>query len=113
FDRNGLDPWSAEWTATARSLEQKLRLIGGLTVDYIADSYRPGIPGVLLSDQKKSPTFARNLAVFLRDYDPPIFLDQGMIDSGFLRIASICLRADDAETIARAVASFVTQQREV
>jgi L-seryl-tRNA(Ser) seleniumtransferase len=113
FDRNGLNTWTAEWTAIARSLEQKLRLIGGLSVDYIADSYRPGIPGVLLSDQKMSPTFAKDLAMFLRDYDPPIFLDQGMIDSGVLRIASICLRADDAETIARAVASFVKQQHKI
>jgi hypothetical protein len=42
----------------------------------------------------------------LRDYAPPIFLDQGAIDQGVLQIAAICLRDEDVEIVGSAVEAF-------
>ena len=67
------------------------------------------MPGLVLSSHDKDPGFAKALAAHLRDYDPPIFLDQGAIEQGVLQIAAICLREEDVATIGEAIQSFVAQ----
>ena len=107
FDRNEFEPWKAKWRAIAKALEAGLRSLEGLSVQVIEDSYRPGIPGILLSNRTKDPRFARSLATYLRDHDPPIFCDQGAMDDGLLKVVTICLQLQHVETIVGAVRSFV------
>ena len=111
FDRDGLVPWQSHWRSIAETLHGKLKSLKELSVELIEDSYKPGIPGLALSSRSKEPHFARSLATHLRDHDPPIFFDQGAIDAGILKIATICLRQQDIETIVRAVRSFLHAQR--
>jgi D-glucosaminate-6-phosphate ammonia-lyase len=107
FERDEFGPWKVGWRAIAEALEVKLGSVEGLSVQFIEDSYRPGIPGILLSNRAKDPQFARSLATYLRDHDPPIFFDQGAMESGLLKVATICLQQRDIETIVDAVRSFV------
>jgi L-seryl-tRNA(Ser) seleniumtransferase len=106
FDREGFDPWQASWQAIIERLLARLKSVNGISVTRVSDSYRPGVPGLLLSSREKDPGFAHALAKHLRDYDPPIFLDQGAIDQGVLQIAAICLRDEDVEIVGSAIEVF-------
>jgi D-glucosaminate-6-phosphate ammonia-lyase len=112
FDRDGIDPWKKEWQSMATALQAGLEAIADLSVEYLENSYRPGIPGVTLTSRHRDPNFARALATFLRDFDPPIFLDQGAMDGGVLKIASICLRPSDVPVIIGAVKSFCERKND-
>lgn len=106
FDRHEIEPWKEGWRTIAEELHSKLSALEDLSVQFIENSYRPGIPGVLLSNRTQDPGFAKALATHLRDYDPPIFLDQGAMDSGILKISTICLKLPDVAVIVQAVKSF-------
>jgi D-glucosaminate-6-phosphate ammonia-lyase len=107
FARKEFGPRKAEWLEIAKALEARLGELRGLSVAFIENSYRPGIPGLLLSSRSKDAQFARELATYLRDHDPPIFLDQASMATGELKIATICLRREDVETIVDAIRSFL------
>lgn len=111
FDRDGFDPWRSTWQALVDRLNARLQRIDNLSVTPVADSYRPSVPGILLSSQDEDPDFARALATHLRDHDPPIFLDQSRMDEGVLQVAAICLRDEDVETICQAIESFMGIRR--
>jgi L-seryl-tRNA(Ser) seleniumtransferase len=107
FATHGLAPWSGQWHSLIERLQARLEVVPGLAVTTVADSYRPGVPGLLISGGNKDPGFARGLASHLRDHDPPIFLDQGAMEQGMLQVAAICLRDEDVEVIGEAVEAFV------
>jgi L-seryl-tRNA(Ser) seleniumtransferase len=111
FAAHGLTPWTAQWQAIVERLHARLKTVPGLTIKVISDSYRPGVPGLLISSDNNAPKFARELAGHLRDYDPPIFLDQGAMEQGVLQIAAICLCDEDVEIIGKAVESFVHSEQ--
>ena len=112
FDRDGIEPWKKGWQAIATALQAGLAALPDLSVDYIENSYRPGIPGVVLSGHNHDASFAKALAIHLRDFDPPIFLDQGAMDDGILKIATICLRPQDVPVIVGAVKSFCERKND-
>lgn len=106
FARNGVAPFGDVWQVIAHDLETQLRTLENLSVQFLENSYRPGVPGVALSNTTRSPAFAKALATHLRDFDPPIFLDQGQMELGILGISTICLRPQDVAVIVRAVREF-------
>jgi seryl-tRNA(Sec) selenium transferase len=110
FAVHGLDPWSASWRAVVEQLRARLETVQGLEITMVADSYRPGVPGLLISNSDKDPSFAKALATHLRDNDPPIFLDQGAMDHGVLQVAAICLRNEDVQIIGNAIETFVSMR---
>jgi D-glucosaminate-6-phosphate ammonia-lyase len=112
FEHDGIEPWKKDWQSMATTLEKDLAAIADLSVQYIENSYRPGIPGVTLSSRTRDPDFAQALATWLRDFDPPIFLDQGAMDDGVLKIATICLRPPDVPLIVGAVKSFCERKND-
>ena len=107
FAVHRLEPWNGPWRAIVEHLHARLKPVQGLDVTMVADSYRPGVPGLLISSSDKDPRFAKALATHLRDHDPPVFLDQGAMDQGVLQVAAICLRNEDIEIIGNAIESFV------
>lgn len=111
FDRDGLEAHRAAWQGIIDRLRARLEPIGEIAVTPVADSYRPGVPGLLLTSRREDPDFAPALATHLRDYDPPIFLDQGGADRGVLQIAAICLREEDVEVIGGAIEAFARRRR--
>jgi L-seryl-tRNA(Ser) seleniumtransferase len=106
FERDEIEPWKSGWRSMAEELHSKLGALEDLSVQFIENSYRPGIPGVLISNGTRDPGFAKALATHLRDCDPPIFLDQGAMDDGLLKISTICLRPQDVPVIVQAVKMF-------
>lgn len=106
FAARGLTGQRDNWMALIVALAARLERIDGLDTTVVENSYRPGVPGVVLSFAASADT-AQRLATFLRDFTPPIFLDQAQLPSGRLSAAAICLCEADIETIAGALEAFV------
>ena len=106
FAAEGVASDTARWTSLARRLSARLNAVDGLDATFVADSYRPGIPGVRLRFAADPVRRAAALTRFLRDRDPPVFLDQERLDDGDLGITTICLRDEDVDAIVAAVSDF-------
>ena len=106
FAAEGVASDTARWTSLASRLAARLDAVDGLDATFVAASYRPGIPGVRLRFAADPVRRAAALTRFLRDRDPPVFLDQERLDDGDLGITTICLRDEDVDAIVAAVSDF-------
>ncbi len=90
------------WSALARELYEGLRGLANARVEYLADSYRPGVPGVRLTlGEKAAGKTAPELIRELQDGDPAIAVDQSRMREGVVGLTVICMEPGDPPVIAR------------
>ena len=101
FVAEGDEARTRAWTETAEALQAALDGIPHAEISLVADSYRPGMPGVrLLLDQAAAGMSAMDLLCRLQDGEPSIHADNARVHQGIIGFAPICLRPGDIDAIA-------------
>ncbi len=101
FVEAGDESRTRAWTETAEALAAALEGIPHAEVAVVADSYRPGMPGVRLSlDEAAAGCSAMELLCRLQDGSPSIHADNARVAEGIVGFAPICLRPGDVALIA-------------
>lgn len=97
------------WRQTTEALHAALEGVAHAEVTVVADSYRPGMPGIRLRlDEATAGISAMALLCRLQDGTPSIHADNAMVHQGILGFAPICLRPEDVAIIAERVKAELT-----
>jgi L-seryl-tRNA(Ser) seleniumtransferase len=91
----------AAWQALARELHDALKRTPHVECALVADSYRPGIPGVRLTvDEATAGRTAFDLALELQNGEPSIQADIGRVREGVIGMSAMCLEPSHPAAIA-------------
>ncbi len=104
FIEEGDEARARVWTATAEALRDALAGTPSAEITLVADSYRPGMAGVVLKlDEAAAGMSAMDLLCRLQDGEPGVHVDNARVHDGVIGFAPVCLRPGDIEIIARRV----------
>jgi len=89
------------WQALAQELHDSLKGMPHVECALVADSYRPGIPGVrLMVDEAAAGRTAFDLALELQNGEPSIQIDMGRVRDGVIGMSAMCLEPGHPAAIA-------------